>query len=108
MGFEDIPLPIWYKLHDPVNDTFRMVYINDAYEREYGVDRVEYLGKQDIERVNPDIAKKWTETDRKAYWSRVPVFANEPLIGGDTIRVVKWRIDKGGETFIYGLQLEKT
>lgn len=40
--FLSLPLPAWVKATD-----FRMLYINDAYEREFGVSKDEYVDKED-------------------------------------------------------------
>ena len=101
--FDDLKLPLWYKIYDREKDEFRMVYLNQEYESRFNVDKVEYLGKRDFE-VNPgDVSKEYEKNDRKAYWSRVPIFVDEKTPGGVPIRVVKWRVDKGGESFIYGI-----
>ena len=107
MDFDDLPMPMWYKIYDHSSDTYRMVYINRAYEKEHGVDKIEYLGMQDYRIVPEEYAKTWRTNDNKAFWSRSPVEAIEPDGYGGEIRVMKWRLDKGGETFIYGLQLER-
>lgn len=101
----DIPLPIWYKVYESDKDNFKMVYINNEYEKRYNITAADYLGSEDEEVFDDEVAAIWERNDRRAYWSRKPIFANEKDTMGRFFPVLKWRVDRGNQTFIYGVEL---
>lgn len=100
-----IPIPIWYKIYDRADDTFNMVFINDAFEKKYNVSREKYIGENDKIVWGDSLAKIFYENDKRAFWSRNPVWALEPDRTGRLFPVLKWRVDKGDRIFIYGMEL---
>ena len=100
-----IPIPIWFKIYDREKDQFSMVYINDAFERKYNVSRERYIGNNDQIVWGDSLAQVFYENDKRAFWSRNPVWALEIDREGRVFPVLKWRVDKGNRIFIYGMEL---
>lgn len=100
-----IPIPVWYKIYDREADKFTMVFINRAFERKYNVSRETYIGEHDKIIWGDSIGDIFEKNDRKAFWSRTPIYAMEPDRKQRLFPVIKWRIDKGDRTFIYGMEL---
>jgi len=105
--FNDFPFPFWIKIYDPVNDIFRMVYINSAYSEHYGIQRIDYLGKEDQSVYNDSTGKVYRAGDLAALHSDVPINIKEMGIDGAEDAVIKWRVDEGSETYIYGFSIVK-
>lgn len=105
VNLDIIPLPIWYKIYNPEENRFQMVFINEEFERRYNVSMLEYLGKQDEKVFSDEVAEEFENNDFRAYWSRTPVYVWEPDNNGRIFPVVKWRVDRGNEIFIYGMEL---
>jgi len=101
--FDIIPMPFWYKVYDKENDQFKMVYVNRAYENHYDIERIKYLSNLDKDVHGTERANEYEKFDRKAFSSRTAVFAIEPDILGGKAEVIKWRVDRGGDIFIYGM-----
>lgn len=104
---DDIPLPLWYKIFDPDEKTFKMVYLNHAYEDRFNIKRVDYLGKRDFEITPTNVSQDYTRHDMEAFYSRRPIFVDEKTPNGVPIRVVKWRVDRGDNSFVYGMILSE-
>lgn len=109
--YDDIPLPLWYKVYDKTEDNFKMVYLNRAYEEAYQVKRMEYLGKLDTFIYSSSIGEKYQRNDKTAYLNEKPLVFEEEFLKPDgsygTGKYLKWRIDKGGSSYIYGMELER-
>lgn len=100
-----IPIPLWYKIYSREDDTFHMVFINDAFEKKYGVTREKYIGESDKIIWGDSLGEVFYRNDKRAFWSRNPIWALEPDRSGRVFPVLKWRVDKGNRIFIYGMEL---
>lgn len=88
--FLSLPLPAWVKASD-----FRMLYINDAYEREFGVKKNEYVNKEDGIFWTTREAKVFRKHDRVVLKRGHPIAAKELIFNRNTNRnerleVIKW------------------
>lgn len=61
--FHSIPIPCWIKVYENWNHSFRMLSLNNAYLKKYGVELREYVGKLDSEIWAPDIAERFRQHD---------------------------------------------
>lgn len=57
----DIPFPFWIK-----DSNGKMIFINNAYERAFGVTKAEYVGKTDEEMYGKEKADLWKKGDIEA------------------------------------------
>lgn len=113
------PFPQWIKRLDTEPSgapAFRMLRINAAYERRWGIKRERYEGKLDSEVWPPDIAESFRDNDLVAVgkapepyltWERVPDLASRRATpNGEEVPV--WRIAKvatraGAEVYVAGI-----
>lgn len=110
---DDITFPIWRKIYDKKTGVFAMNYLNKAYEDmllTQGVNRLEYLGNTDYIAHGSDIANEYRRGDLLALNNNNPVDSYEryrkPNGTFGLLKVKKWKVVKGENTFVYGLVLE--
>ena len=59
---EDVPFPMGYKVFDEETRLFRMVRVNNAYRKKYGVSNAKYFGKQDVN-IDHIYGQQWYKND---------------------------------------------
>jgi len=95
---ECAPVPIWIKDGDGI-----MRFINEAYEKIYGIDRLAYIGKKDSEVWGQDISQEFRKKDLEVMQGRTVAYAIEkvPNRAGfrqyDHLQVVKFPLYSGPE-----------
>ena len=104
----DVPFPMWAKVYVPQDDSFRMVKINTAYIEKYKVSNIHYFGKRD-ENVTA-AGYIYTSNDRIAMDAGVGkvIYVYEPYFEDNQQKFghyAKWRIERSGEIFIYGMEM---
>lgn len=62
-----MPFPAWVKQYDEKNDTFKMLIINEAYERQYGITKEHYKNKTDFQVWQADVASEYYKNDLKVH-----------------------------------------
>lgn len=111
LDINDIRDPFWYKIYNPETHDYRMVEVNNAYQKLYGTSKTKYFGSVDSLMVVSSIAKAWRANDSIAHANPNEVFTfYERYVnkGGDIGigKFKKWRIDKGNKIYIFGWQME--
>lgn len=102
---EYMPGPAWMK-----NKASRMLLINSAYEREWGVTKWQYVGKLDSDIWPEEIAAKFQKHDQDVIncgcsirtYELVPKFALQPISEKNPAKrweVWKWPVIKDGNIF---------
>lgn len=90
------PYPAWIKDYNT-----RMIYVNPAYEKAYGVTVEEYNGKLDFEVWHNTYAEEYQAHDKSVMENREYVEVNETYqdTQGEThaLNVVKWPLIRDGE-----------
>lgn len=105
----DIPFPMWQKLYVPMDDTFRMVKINQAYRDKYGVSNIFYFGKQD---KNVSVKGEIYEANDRKVMEMGPgevLYVYEPYVTDGVEKVgkyAKWKVQKGDLVYVYGMEVE--
>lgn len=90
------PIPMWIK-----DIEGRMVFLNDAYCKIYGVQKSEYVGKMDHEVWPPEVASEFRELDQKVLQGESVEYSVEriPNRAGfrqyDHLHVIKFPIKDG-------------
>ena len=85
---EHLPFPAWLKLVEDGGETFRMAWINRAYEEVYHIDRLQYEGRTDSEIWGKEIAQLYNENDVRVFVTRRAIVTQEnintdPINGGE-------------------------
>jgi hypothetical protein len=102
-----VPRPIWYKVYNPQDKTMRMVFINREFEKRYDVTREQYLGKTDRQIFGNGASELWRKHDLEVVRTSRPTMFTEYDEDGIGFQVLKWRVDRSGIIFIYGMSIGK-
>lgn len=95
-GFIDsVPLPMWTKRKD--GELFRMIMINNAYQRYFDRSKFEYEGRTDFDVYPIEIAKEFQANDWRVYNSRRHVCKKENMPEGRTVDVCKFPVIVGSD-----------
>ena len=74
--------PAWCKIieiHPPDSPTFRMAYLNAAYEDVYGVTLAKYIGGTDFDNHPPVVAQSYYDNDLETFTEKDYKEFSEPL-----------------------------
>lgn len=102
---EDVPFPMGYKVFDKEAKLFRMVRINSAYRRKYGVSNARYFGKQD-ESIDYVYGTQWYRND-------LVVIKGLPMVAHrfyeDSSKGIfswrKWKVVKDEVEYLYFIEI---
>ena len=105
---DNSPAPAWMK-----DERGRYVYMNRPWQKHYGVEPEEHLGKSDFEIVPPEVAEEFCRNDRVALAAGQPITITEEAPGPDgklfSWMTFKFRFeDVGGRMFVAGIALDVT
>lgn len=108
---DDLPLPMGYKLYDPVTGTFSMVKVNTAYKDMYATSNIAYFGQQDSV-VHKAYGNQYKVNDLKVisgpekkvwrFYENAITADKETIIG----EFRKWKVVKEDNQYLYFLQTE--
>lgn len=93
---ENMPLPAWIK---DIEGTMR--FLNDAYEKIYGVNKIDYIGKQDSDVWPKDIAEDFKRLDDRVLLGESIEYSVEKVTNRagfrshDHIHVIKFPLYSG-------------
>jgi hypothetical protein len=66
---DSMPFPAWIKVYEEDKKAFVMYYINDALTIEFGIRKVDYIGKTDYELYPTELANMYSLSDHKVFES---------------------------------------
>lgn len=93
---QDLPFPHWLKSNGTKTNPGIMMAVNQAYENAYlipiGKTASDYIGKTDAQFWGKELGVNYWNNDLKVINSGIPIDVCEidPIITGDSIRVVKY------------------
>lgn len=93
---ESMPLPAWIK---DIGGTMR--FLNDAYEKVYGIDKTDYIGKDDSDVWPKDIAEDFRRLDERVLLGESIEYSVEKVVNRagfrdyDHIHVIKFPLYAG-------------
>lgn len=100
--YEHMPSPAWMKDQNGV-----MTFINGAYERTFGVTKLEYEGRRDEDVWGEEVAKEFGKHDAKIIAKRkaLRLIEHVPQKNGDVEEWIIWKfpIEHNGELLIGGV-----
>ena len=82
---DHLPLRVWCKVYDPAHDVMRMLWISQAYAKEWPWTR-KYVGRTDAEQFGHVTARFFLHNDRGAY-----------ELGGEPLDTYEWVPDQPRE-----------
>lgn len=107
------PIPMWVKRLE-TRGRFRMLFVNPAYERQWGIASSDYAGKLDVDVWPREAAEAFRANDQRAVDSApaalyttelVPTFASPVGDGGTPIEwnICKVAVDSGASVLVAGI-----
>ena len=104
--------PAWCKEFVPEEESFRMLFVNDSYERFYGVTSAKYEGKTDAEMWPENLAKAYNINDHETLREKSQKVMRElVLVDGQSWMVDFWKFYVPipvGVDLVCGIQVRST
>ena len=108
-NMEDFDWPWYKKIQIKDNGDFRIIGMNTAYEKFYGLDRIKSLGKSNFDLVHEEAAKEWRRVDSLVVATRQPQDEIESFIFLDSTKIPvyshKWGGIENRYNVVYGVSV---
>ena len=103
--------PAWVKEYDPVDEVYKMLYINPAHEGMYGIDVNAYRGRTDDCCWPATVVESFRTNDELVYARKDFERVEELVVDKDgnqrTVTSLKFYVlSPSGREFIFGIQIE--